>query len=153
MYLLYFCAWLIFAGSITMEICLFGLIIAAAIFIFTCKFMDYSVEKEKKMIKKAGKFLRYVIVLIKEILLANVQTIRLILSEKEEVKPVLVDFETDLTTEMGKVLLANSITLTPGTITVEVDENGYLVHCLDESLAGGMEESEFVKLIRKLEKE
>ncbi len=153
MYLLYFCAWLIFAGSITIEICLFGLIIAAAIFIFTCKFMDYSVEKEKKMIKKAGKFLWYVIVLIKEILLANVQTIRLILSEKEEVKPVLVDFETDLTTEMGKVLLANSITLTPGTITVEVDENGYLVHCLDESLAGGMEESEFVKLIRKLEKE
>lgn len=153
MYLLYFCVWLIFAGSITMEICLFGLIIAAAIFIFTCKFMDYSVEKEKKVIKKAGQFLWYVIVLIKEILLANVQTIRLILSEKEEVKPVLVDFETDLTTEMGKVLLANSITLTPGTITVEVDESGYLVHCLDESLAGGMEESEFVRLIRKLEKE
>lgn len=153
MYLLYFCVWLIFAGSITMESCLFGLIIAAAIFIFTCKFMDYSVDKEKKMIKKAGQFLWYVIVLIKEILLANVQTIRLILSEKEEIKPVLVDFETDLTTEMGKVLLANSITLTPGTITVEVDESGYLVHCLDESLAGGMEESEFVRLIRKLEKE
>ena len=152
MYLLYFIVWVIFAGSITLEICLFGIVIATVIFAFTCKFMDYSIEKEKRNLKKAFQFFHYIIVLIKEILLANIQTVKMILSEKEEVKPTLIDFKTDLKTERGKVLLANSITLTPGTITVELDESGYVVHCLDESMAGGMDESVFVELIRKLEK-
>lgn len=153
MYLLYFIVWVIFAGDITLEICLFGIAIATVIFAFTCKFMDYSIEKEKRNLKKAFQFLHYIGVLVKEILLANIQTVKMILSEKEEVKPTLVDFKTDLKTERGKVLLANSITLTPGTITVELDENGYVVHCLDESMAGGMDESVFVELIRKMEKE
>lgn len=153
MYLLYFIVWIIFAGDITLEICIFGAVIAAVIFAFTCKFMDYSIEKEKKNLKKSFQFLHYIVVLVKEILLANVQTIKMILSEKEEVKPTLVDFKTDIKSETGKVLLANSITLTPGTITVELDDSGYVVHCLDESMAGGMDESVFVELIRKLEKE
>ena len=153
MYLLYFIVWIIFAGDITLEICIFGAVIAAVIFAFTCKFMDYSIEKEKKILKKSFQFLHYIAVLVKEILLANVQTIKMILSEKEEVKPTLVDFKTDIKSETGKVLLANSITLTPGTITVELDDSGYVVHCLDESMAGGMDESVFVELIRKLEKE
>ena len=153
MYLLYFIVWIIFAGDITLEICIFGAVIAAVIFAFTCKFMDYSIEKEKKNLKKSFQFLHYIAVLVKEILLANVQTIKMILSEKEEVKPTLVDFKTDIKSETGKVLLANSITLTPGTITVELDDSGYVVHCLDESMAGGMDESVFVELIRKLENE
>ena len=153
MYLLYFIVWIIFAGDITLEICIFGAVIAAVIFAFTCKFMDYSIEKEKKNLKKSFQFLHYIAVLVKEMLLANVQTIKMILSEKEEVKPTLVDFKTDIKSETGKVLLANSITLTPGTITVELDDSGYVVHCLDESMAGGMDESVFVELIRKLEKE
>lgn len=153
MYLLYFIVWIIFAGDITLEICIFGAVIAAVIFAFTCKFMDYSVEKEKRNLKKIFQFLHYIVVLVKEIMMANVQTIKLILSEKEEIKPTLVEFKTDLTSETGKVLLANSITLTPGTITVELEDSGYVVHCLDESLAGGMDESVFVELIRKLEKE
>lgn len=153
MYLLYFIVWIIFAGDITLEICIFGAVIAVAIFAFTCKFMDYSIEKEKKNLKKSFQFLHYIVVLVKEILMANVQTIKMILSEKEEVKPTLVDFKTDIKSETGKVLLANSITLTPGTITVELDDSGYVVHCLDESMAGEMDESVFVELIRKLEKE
>ena len=47
MYLLYFILWIIFNGKITLEICLFGIVIAGAVFAFICKFMDYSVEKEK----------------------------------------------------------------------------------------------------------
>lgn len=153
MYLLYFIVWIIFAGDITLEICIFGAVVATVIFAFTCKFMDYSIEKEKKNLKRAFQFLHYIIVLVKEILMANMQTIRLILSEKEEIQPTLVTFQTDLKSETGKVLLANSITLTPGTITVELQDSEYMVHCLDEDMAGGMDESVFVKMIRKLEKE
>ena len=153
MYLLYFLLWVIFNGSFTLEICLFGVVIAGVIFWFTCKFMDYSLEKEKRNLKKIPGFLRYVYVLVKEIVKANFAVIRMILSEEEEVEPVLLSFRSDMKTPAGKAFLANAITLTPGTITVSLEENEYTVHCLDESLAEGMDKSVFVELLTKLEKE
>ena len=51
----------------------------------------------------------------------------------------------------GKSMLANSITLTPGTITVDLKDGEYLVHCYDKSMGDGIDESGFVTLLRKLE--
>ena len=48
-------------------------------------------------------------------------------------------------------MLANAITLTPGTITVTLEGSEYTVHCLDESMAEGIQDSEFVKYILKFE--
>lgn len=153
MYLLYFLLWIIFNGNITVEICIFGLVIAAAVFAFTCKFMDYSLEKEKKNIKKAGKFLRYVCVLVWEIIKANFAVIHIILSEREEAEPALVSFRSDMKTPTGRAFLANAITLTPGTITVSLEESEYVVHCLDAGLAAGMDDSIFVELLADLERD
>ena len=153
MYLLYFLLWVIFNGKITLEICLFGLVIAGAVFAFTCKFMDYSIEKEKKNIRKYGRFFQYVCVLVIEIVKANFQVIHMVLSEREEVEPALVRFWSDMKTSVGKAFLANAITLTPGTITVLLEDSEYVVHCLDESLAEGMDDSVFVKLLTELEKD
>ena len=151
MYLLYFMMWIIFAGDITLEICIFGAAIAAVIFAFTCKFMDYSIEKEKKNIRKYGRFFQYVCVLVIEIVKANFQVIHMVLSEREEVEPALVRFRSDMKTSVGKAFLANAITLTPGTITVLLEDSEYVVHCLDESLAEGMDDSVFVELLTELE--
>ncbi len=153
MYLLYFFLWVIFNGNFTLEICLFGIVIAGAVFAFTCKFMDYSIEKEKKNLKNIGKFLRYVCVLIREIVKANFAVIPMILSEREEIEPTLVSFRTDLKTPSARAFLANAITLTPGTITVHLEEDSYVVHCLDESLADGMDDSVFVKLLSEMEQD
>lgn len=153
MYALYFILWVIFNGQFTLEICLFGLVIAGAVFWFTCKFMDYSIEKEKRNLKKIPKFFHYVIVLVKEIVKANLSVIHLILSEEEEVEPALVTFHSNMKTPAGRALLANAITLTPGTITVSLEDSDYTVHCLDESLAAGMDQSVFVKLLTELEQD
>lgn len=153
MYLLYFLLWVIFNGNFTLEICIFGLIIAGAIFAFTCKFMDYSVEKEKANIRKIFKFIRYCCVLVMEIVKANFAVIHMILSEKEEPEPALVNFHSDMETSVGKALLANAITLTPGTITVSLENSEYVVHCLDEDLAVGMADSIFVKQISDMEQD
>lgn len=152
MYLLYFLLWVIFNGNFTLEICILGLIIAGAMFAFTCKFMDYSIEKEKKNIRKIFLFFRYVCVLVKEIVKANFAVIHMILSEKEEIEPALVSFQSDMKTPAGRAFLANAITLTPGTITVTLEDSEYVVHCLDESLAEGMDDSVFVELLTELEK-
>ncbi len=153
MYLLYFALWVIFNGAFTLEICVFGIVIAAAIFWFTCRFMDYSVEKEKHLYRKTGKMIRYVFVLVKEIVKANFMVIHMILTGKEEPEPVVVNFKAPVKTTVGRAFLANAITLTPGTITVSLEGNEYLVHCLDESYAEGMDQSVFVELLQELEQE
>ena len=153
MLLLFFLVWVIFNGRLTLEIALFGVAVAGAVFAFVCKFMDYSVQAELQLLKKLPKILKYISVLVIEIVKANFAVIRMILSEKEEIEPALVSFQSDMKTPVGRAFLANAITLTPGTITVSLEESEYMVHCLDESLAEGMDDSVFVHLLEELETE
>lgn len=60
-------------------------------------------------------------------------------------------FTSDLKSGLARVILANSITLTPGTITVGLEGSDFYVHCLDREFAKGMESSVFVELLRKME--
>lgn len=151
MLLLFFLVWVIFNGRLTLEIALFGIAVSAAVFAFVCRFMDYSLEKERRLYRLLPGFLQYLYYLMKEIILANLAVSRLILTRKETVEPVLVHVHANLKTETARVILANSITLTPGTITVSLTGDQLLVHCLDKSLSEGMEDSVFVRLLQKLE--
>ena len=151
MYLLFFLLWIIFNGKITAEIVLFGLVISAAVYGFVCKFMDFSPKKELMYLKKSGYLIQYLFALIKEIVTANFATLRLVCSSSHEVEPVVIQFDMNFKSDTSKFMLANSITLTPGTITVSVEGNTFTVHCLDKSLAQGIETSVFVKLLEKME--
>lgn len=153
MLLLFFLAWIVFNGNLTLEIAAFGVVIALGMFAFICKFMDYSIKKELRFYKLVPAFVQYIFLLVREIVQANLVVCRMILTRKETVEPVIVHVRTNLQTETARVILANSITLTPGTITVSMTDDDLLVHCLDKSLAEGMEDSAFVKLLEKLEKE
>lgn len=150
---LFFLVWVIFNGRITLEIALFGIAVAGAVFAFICKYMDYSIQKELRLYRKLPQYAQYILVLIKEIIGANLTVCRMILTRKETLEPVIVRVHTDLKTETARVVLANSITLTPGTITVSMSGQELLVHCLDKTLSEGMEDSVFVKLLRKIEEE
>ncbi|MBO5081244.1 MAG: Na+/H+ antiporter subunit E [Lachnospiraceae bacterium] len=152
MYLLFFAIWVILNGRITLEVVLFGLAIATLMFAFICKFMDYSIKKEVWLFKNFFLLLWYVIVLIVEILKANFAVVKMIFSVKYQIEPALVTFKSPLKTGFANFLLANSITLTPGTITVSSENGEFVVHCLDKDLAVGMDDSIFVHLLKKLEK-
>lgn len=151
MLLLFFLVWIIFNGNITLEITIFGVAIAALMFTFVCKFMDYSIQKEKKIYKKMLMFIAYAFLLVTEIIKANMGVIHLILSRTEITEPVIVRFRTTLKTDMARTILANSITLTPGTITVALKGDELVVHCLDKTFAEGMEDSQFVRMLEKME--
>lgn len=153
MLLLFFLAWIIFNGRLTLEIALFGIAVSGAMFAFVCAFMDHSLEKERRFYKKIPAFFQYLYHLIREILSANLAVSRLILTRREVLEPVIVHVRTDLKSETARVILANSITLTPGTITVSLTGNELLVHCLDRSLSEGMEDSVFVRLLHKMEED
>lgn len=152
MYLLYFLLWVIFNGNFTLEIAAFGVIVAAALFAFTCRFTDYDIAKEKSLFRNAFRLIRYVLILIAEIVKANFAVVHLIMTEQEEIEPTLVTFKANLGTTTGRSFLANAITLTPGTITVLLENNVYTVHCLDETLAKGMDKSVFVDMIQEIER-
>ena len=152
MLLLFFCVWIIFNGTITAEIAVIGAVIVLFMFAFICRFMDYSLKQEILLYKRNVWLLRYIFVLVMEIIKANVAVIRLITSDSEVVEPVMVRVHTNLRSKFCRVLLANSITLTPGTITVSMDEDECVVHSLDKSLSEGMEDSVFVKMLEKLER-
>lgn len=62
MYILFFLLWIVFNGKITTEIVVFGLVIAAAVYWFICRFMDFSPKKELAFIKKLGYLIRYLCV-------------------------------------------------------------------------------------------
>lgn len=94
---------------------------------------------------------QYVVVLIIEILKANGQVFYFITTPRYQVEPQIVHFTSNLKTEFARVVLANSITLTPGTITVGLEGQEFYVHCLDKELAEGMENSIFVELLEKME--
>ncbi len=151
MLLLFFLAWVVFNGRLTLEIALFGVAVAGAVFAFVCRFMDYSLKQELLFYRRMPAFLQYLYCLIKEIILANLAVCRLILTRKEEMEPVIVHVHADLKSETARVILANSITLTPGTITVSLTGDKLLVHCLDKSLSEGMEDSVFVRLLQRME--
>ena len=153
MLLLFFAVWIVFNGRITVEIALFGVAVAGLMLAFVCRFMDYSLEKERSFYKKIPWLCKYVLLLVREIIKANLSVCHLILTRKEIAEPVIVKVHTNLKTETARVILANSITLTPGTITVSMTGQELLVHCLDKSMAEGMEDSEFVKLLEAMEEE
>ena len=152
MFLLFFLVWIIFNGAITTEICIFGVVVAFLMFGFVCKFMDYSWRKEKLLIQRSGYFLLYLGNLLIEIVRANVSVCHFVLSDRDEIHPVMVSFHTTLKSGLARVILTNSITLTPGTITVSLQGDEVIVHCLDRSLAEGMEDSSFVKMLEHMER-
>ncbi len=151
MFVLFFLIWIIFNGQLTLEIAAFGIVIAGVIYLFICKFLDYSPRNDIILCKRLFLLLHYVFVLVVEILKANGAVFRMIYSAKYNIEPAVVHFKTTLHSTFARVLLANSITLTPGTITVSLKDDEYVVHCLDQELAMGIDSSIFVKLLERIE--
>ena len=102
MFLILFGVWLILNGKITAEICIFGIVISAALFYFICRFMDYSVKKELLLFRLIPLFVQYFWVLVKEIVKANVCVLKIILSPELQPEPALVYFDTDLRSQLSK---------------------------------------------------
>lgn len=152
MYVALFILWIIFNGRLTPEVAVIGLIISAVIFFFMCKFMDYGIRKEIALYRLIPWGFRYFFILLTEIVKANIATARFVLNPKIEVEPRIVTFKPDIRSGFLKAVLANSITLTPGTITINIEDGEYTVHCLDLDLATDIGESVFVREICKAQK-
>lgn len=149
MLLLLFALWILLNGRITLEIVCFGVGITGALFLFTVHFMGYSLEREGKAYRTAPLLLAYLANLLWETLKAAADVLRIALNPSQHPEPVLVEFRSGLKKEYQNVILANSITLTPGTITVFQEKDRFVVHALRREYAQGLDRSSFVRLLRK----
>lgn len=151
MYIVLFLFWLLLNGKLTTEVVGLGLVIAALLGALEWGLFGYGPRQELRVLRKAPVFCAYLPVLFWEILKAGLVVGRDILFRRYRLTPTLVTFQTDLKTDFGKFLLANSITLTPGTITVEVKGDRLTVHCLDKSMLDTSPDGTFQRWIRKME--
>ncbi len=95
--------------------------------------------------------LAYWLWLFREIWRSGLQVARIILDPRLPISPTLVRFQPSQKTAIGLATHANSITLTPGTITVQANHHEFLVHALTRDGAAGVVESEMNRRAREFE--
>ena len=120
--------WLFNSGHNTAPILFLGLASITLVLIITHK-MDV-VDKESQPTYLTRNIFGYYLWLIKEIIQANITVIKHIWLGQENISPTLKKITISQKTDMGKVIYANSITLIPGTVAIDLVGNEILVHAL-----------------------
>jgi multicomponent Na+:H+ antiporter subunit E len=136
-FFLLFANWIVFSGKF--DAFHLGLGVISSLFIAWISqdflFHDRSKTWEERM-REAGAFLQYIPWLIVEIIKANLHVFKLAMTRNgyEEVAPRIVTIKTYLKTDFAKFVFANSITLTPGTITMLIRGDVFHVHTMSQFL-------------------
>ena len=149
---LFFLFWIILNARVTPEIVISGIVVAVLIGIFFYKFIGLSPKTELKAVKKIGLILVYLGMLIIEVLKANANMIKLVLSKNIVTNPQIKYFDSPVRSDIAKMALACSINLTPGTVFIELEDNKFGVHAIDAKFLVGMEgDWHIVKMLRRIE--
>lgn len=137
-----FAFWLILSGRFQAKYILIGAGAAGLVTFFT-NYLFYSAFQRGASLKteisdifrQIWRFLLYLPWLFSRIIMANIQVAFLALHPRMPIDPVLLIFDTKMKKGISRVTLANSITLTPGTITVDLSDGRYIVHALKPPMA------------------
>jgi len=100
--------------------------------------------------KTVLRFLAYLPWLAYQIIVSNFHVAYLVLHPKMPIDPTLVEFDTTLVSERAQVTLAQSITLTPGTVTVDASNGKFLIHCLSRTTRQGIEDGVLQKRVAQI---
>jgi len=151
-----FLLWILLTGSTAPAELLTGLVVAIVAALATSRIELF--EGLKLGLATPWALIRYLLHFLIALVKANLDLARRILTPSLPIQPAIVEIRTELKSDLGKLLLANSITLTPGTLTVDVQQDRLLVHWVDASsgtdliqatqaIAGGFERHirEFLK--------
>ena len=157
MVILLYALWILLNGRFTadagmLQICITGIPVTLLAYIVAWRFLGITPKKELRFWKKLPLLVLYALVLVKEVIIANIRMSGVILSRQDKSAPQILRVKIPLKSELCKVILANSITLTPGTITAKFEDDVFVIHCINPSFAEGIEQCSFVKILERLEK-
>ena len=149
MILLIWVFWVALNGRVTWEIAGLGAVFALLMMLFCRAFGDWTWQKEGRLYRALPLIAGYAFVVIWEIVKANLTLCRVVYVGKPD--PVVRVIHTGLKTRLARMALANSITLTPGTITLACEGSELTVHCLRPEMAEGLDQTVFEKKLLKIE--
>ena len=136
-----FVPWLVLSGKFDSVHVGMGVLCSSLVAYWCADFLfqDKATTPGNRLRQLAG-FVGYMGWLLGQVVLANLHVFRVALSPRmnELLSPQMVEFDSTLEKELSKFILANSITLTPGTVTVRVEGSRFLVHALTDSAAHGL---------------
>jgi len=149
--LVLFLLWVVFNGRIAVDVMVSGVVITLLISLFCYRHMGYRIKNDLNVIKRLGKLIRYFFLVLVNMFLSVIQIIGFVLSSKKKIKPTIIHFQPDIKSIPGRVMLANTITLIPGSVTGELTDNGYSVHAFTPEIADAQRGSIFEQLIKEME--
>ena len=141
--------WLAISEHYTPLMLLLGMISIASV-VYVAHRMDV-VDHEAQPLLLTLKIPGYYAWLIKEIFLANLLVVKHVWLGNKSISPVFATITASQKTEMGKVIYANSITLTPGTVTVNIEGDQFLIHALLRESIKDLEAGKMDKRVTQLE--
>jgi len=140
--------WILLAGTDWQEIIIGAIISLLLTIIFFSKatiFSEFNLNP-----KAIFYFLIYIIIFIWELIKSNIDVAIRVIQPTIPINPGIVKVKTKLKSRLGRIILANSITLTPGTLTVETNGEDYYIHWID--VTSGDIEGATKKIVSKFEK-
>ncbi len=154
-YIVLFLFWIVVSGAYDLQHILFGLVLALLVAVFSRDLFIQQGERAIPRLKTVALTLAYIVFLIKEILMSNIAVAKIVLSPNMPISPGIVKFKTPLKKDIFKVFLANSITLTPGTFTIDIIGDYYYVHAITtfdpKYYQAGVEEWDMLNKLKRIE--
>lgn len=143
LWLTLFIIWLIANATFATESAIAGLIISAFIALLFASFARvYSVIRWSPLV--IYYYLLYLIVFFIELVKANFSVMRLVFSPRIDIKPAIIEIKTQLKSPIGRLALANTITLTPGTLVVDIKDDSLFIHWINISTTDPVEATEAI---------
>ncbi len=140
--------WLGLNGTLSQEVVITGIIITVITSLF---YIGSGIFKEVRLTPKAFfALIAWLVVFFIELVKSNVDVMSRVVSPKVRINPAIVEVKTGLKSRLGRLALANSITLTPGTLTTDIKGDTLYIHWIDASsvdIDGATE-----KIVRKFER-
>ena len=119
--------WILLNGSWSSDVLVVGVLISLVIALFFGRGLA-ALTEFRATPRAVVATVFYIAYFIWELVKSNIRLTTVVLSPRMPIKPGIVKVRTKLKTRMGRLLLANSITLTPGTLTVELEGEWLYVH-------------------------
>ena len=132
LWLTLFLIWLIANGSLALDTIITGVVVSAIIALAFSTFSRvYSVIRWSPVV--IYNYLQYLGVFFIELVKANLNVMVLVFSPRINIRPGIVEIKTQLKSPIGRLALANSITLTPGTLVVDIRGDSLFIHWINIS--------------------
>lgn len=147
-----FVFWLILSGKYDVFHIIYGVITVIIVMLINKKLFEHKYFPKTNNDKKLNFFslLLYIPWLFVQIIISSIQVAKVVVFPSKKPHTSLLKFKVNLPNETAKVFLGNSITLTPGTLTISIEGDEFIVHALTDATAQGIIDQSFPKKVAGL---